>query len=176
MTCARSDGSFDLVLLPLESGQDDSRNTRVLIEDARYGSVSPDDRLLLYQSEVSGKWEWYVRTISRDGNLGRELQLTTDGGRVGWRKPILGNGSWELNHFYKGSVYRITITLDSVLRETGRELIGESNRDLLAGGQMPDGRFLAIARGDDEVEEPTSVTMVLNWVTELSRGLATSGK
>jgi Tol biopolymer transport system component len=176
MTHSRSDGGFDLALLPLEAGPDGSRATKMLMADARLGLISPDDSLLLYQSEASGKWEWYVRTISRDGDLGRELQLTTDGGSAFWRRPVLADGSWELVHIYKGLVYRYKITADSGLRVTKHELIGEWDRDVIDIDQLPDGRILAITRGDDEVEEFTSMTIVLNWVTELSRRLDTSGK
>lgn len=130
---------------------------------------SPGGRLLLYQSESSGKWEWYVRTISRDASLGRAIQITTDGGEMFWRKPVRADGFWDLIHVYKDWVYRVTITADPGRRVAKREIIGESEGDLIAFDQLPDGRVLAVIRGDDEIDEHTSMTVVLNWTTELRR-------
>jgi len=167
----RQSGSSELALLPLEAAPDGSRTPRHLLADARSGSVSPDGRLLLYQSEVSGKWEWYVCSISRDGNPGRPTQLTNDGGTMFWQKPARPDGNLNLSYAYKDRIYRVTITENPRLREVGRELIGEGDRNMISGDQFPDGRMLAVIRGEDEIDEHTSMTVVLNWTTELRRRL-----
>jgi hypothetical protein len=172
LTDFRSGERSDLVLLPMKADADGSRATRLLMADARSGEISPDGRLLLYESEASGKWEWYVCTISSDGKLGRALQLTTDGGGMFWRKPARASGNWDLVRIYKDLAYRVTIKADPGLRIVEQKLIGEWNRDLVAFDQLPDGRMLAVVRGEDEIDEFTSVTVVLNWTAELRRRLA----
>ncbi len=171
MTHSRSGGRSDLILLPLEAGSNGSRATSLLMADARSGRVSPDDRLLLYESEVSGKWEWYVCTFSRDGGLGRAIKLTTDGGEMFWGKPARTDGFRDLIRIDRDQAYRVAITADPELRITEREMIGDWDRYLIDSDQMPDGRLLAVKRGDDEIDEFTSMTVVLNWTTELRRRL-----
>ena len=176
LTHFRGGGRYDLVLLPTEAGADGSRATRLLISDARTGDLSPDGRLLLYESKASGKWEWHVRSIGRDGTLGRALQLTTNGGAMFWRRKVRSDDSWDLVHIYKDLAYRVTITAGPGLRVAERDLIGEWDRNLIAFDQLPDGRLLGVTRGDDEIDEFTSMTVVLNWTTELRRRLDASGR
>jgi serine/threonine protein kinase len=177
LTHSYSGGGPDLVLLPLEAGADGSRNTRLLLRDASYGYVSPDGSLLLHQYKASGRWEWYVCTISSDHILGHPFQLTTDGGQMFWRFPGRSDGFHDLFHINNGQAYRVTITVDPDFRIVTRKIISERVLDIIRGRPLLDGRWLYIMQGDDEiVDEVTSVTVVLNWTTELRRRLAASGQ
>ena len=178
LTHGYSGGGPDLVLLPLEAGVDGSHTTRLLLPDARTGYVSPDGSLLLHRSEASGRWEWYVCTISSDHKLDHAFQLTTDGGNMFWRLPARDDGLHDLFHICNDQSYRVTITADPDFHIVNQEIISEQVLlDLIRASQLPDGRWLYIMQGDDEiVDEVTSVTVVLNWTTELRRRLAASGQ
>jgi serine/threonine-protein kinase len=128
-------------------------------------AVSPDSRLIAYESNESGGVEVYVQ---RFPGLGEKRQISTQGGTV----PLWGRDSKELFYRDGQSVMVVRIETDPSLRP------GES-RVLFRGDYVHDvsrayeyvrtkDRFLMM-KNDESESDPRELVVVINWFDELER-------
>jgi serine/threonine-protein kinase len=159
----------DLVVVDVPSpGSPPSQPKPLLTGSADYfeGDVSPDGRLLAYVSNESGSREAFVRELQADGSLGSPLQVSLGGAQfVVWDRP-----GTTLNLFTPDrKVYKVTITTKSGLAATPPSLAWDLEKLGIATymiDPLPDGRAVAIQKGDDE-DELTHFDITLNFFDEL---------
>ncbi|HEY3217442.1 MAG TPA: protein kinase [Candidatus Eisenbacteria bacterium] len=138
-----------------------------------YNETSPwfsaNGRWITYTSDETGRNEVYVCPLGPDGRLaGRGLRVSREGGY---------GSQWDPDGRRVTYAYAMPSRLISVpIRLEPALAVGEpsvsldwqklriSNADML-----PDGRFLAVIKGEDEKDEMASVNLVLNWTDELIR-------
>jgi serine/threonine-protein kinase len=167
----------DLVLLPLGKAPEGTPTPELLLADAASGKISPDGRWLVYQSETTGRWEVYLRSLSKDRALGPEIRVSTDGGGGPmWFVPENG-GPPEIWFGSTGGMYKVRLTTEPEMRVSKPTIVSEFqekreiiNERYLSGGRLPDGGWIGLRRSEDEAE-PTGTSVVLNWTTELKRRL-----
>jgi Tol biopolymer transport system component len=119
---------------------------------------SPDDRLLAYASEQSGRWEVYVQALQ--GESGR-WQISTEGGR----RPRWRADGKEL--FFLAAPDRV-MTVDVVPGEVPRfSPPHEVFRQAIDSFDVsPDGQtFVALRPSDSDVNRP--LTLVSNWTRRI---------
>ena len=133
--------------------------------------LSPDGRWLLYQSDVSGRAEIYVR---RYPALDRQWQVSEGGGVQGrWSRD-----SREM--YYRGGKHIVAVALDAAGAEPAfgrpRALFAD-DYEFGAGASIAnydvtaDGRFIMIRRGSNGGR----LSVVINWTEELKQMLASGG-
>jgi eukaryotic-like serine/threonine-protein kinase len=133
--------------------------------------LSPDGRWLLYQSNVSGRHEIYVR---RYPELDRPWQASQGGGvQARWsqdgREIYYRNGHEFSAVSFDGSGVEPALGKPQALFRDDYELgngISVANYDV-----TPDGRFIVLRRGPNGGK----LHVVLNWTEELKRILAAGG-
>ncbi len=93
-----------------------------------------------------------------------------------WVIPENG-GQPEIWFWVTGGSHKVRLTTQPELRLSKPEIVAEfqEKRELIAeryldGERLPDGRWLALRRSEDEVE-PTGTSVVRNWTAELKRRL-----
>jgi Tol biopolymer transport system component len=124
-------------------------------------ALSPDDRLLAYASEQSGRWEVFVQSLS--GASGR-WQVSTEGGiRPRWRAD-----GREL--YYLASPDRlmvVDVTPGDVPRfSQPRELFRQAIQSF---DVTPDGKtFVVLRPSDSDLERP--LMLMTDWRSRLDRG------
>jgi Tol biopolymer transport system component/tRNA A-37 threonylcarbamoyl transferase component Bud32 len=144
---------FDLVtkaITPLVS-------TPFLDED---GILSPDNHLLAYASEQSGRWEVFVQAL--DGEQGK-WQVSSDGGRLPhWRAD--GRELFFLAR--PDRVMSVTVEPGPVPRfSSPREVFRHPMEDF---DVSPDGqRFVARRPADGDVGKP--LTVIANWTQRMPK-------
>ena len=160
--------SGDIIQLALEPG---AQMTRLL--STRFNeyaaALSPNGRLVAYQSNESGRPEIFVKDLSASG---ARFPISTDGGE----EPRWSPDGHEL-------YYRKSNLLMSVPVETGAAFHAGTPKELFKGvydlrsnsGVTFDvdpktNRFLMIRLGDDVIS-PTQVRVVVNWFEELRRAV-----
>jgi Tol biopolymer transport system component len=122
-------------------------------------ALSPDDRLLAYASEQSGRWEVYVQALQ--GQSGR-WQISTEGGvRPRWRRD-----GKEL--FYLATPDRlmaVDVVSDAVPHfSTPHEVFRQA---IDTFDVSPDGQtFIALRPSDSDVNRP--LTLVTHWPLRLT--------
>ena len=119
-------------------------------------ALSPDDTLLAYASEQSGRWEVYVQALA--GASGR-WQISTDSGvRPRWRAD--GRELFFLAR--PDRVMSVEVTPGAVPRfSPARELFRQPIEDY---DVTPDGkRFVALRPSDSDLNRP--LTLVTSWTT-----------
>jgi len=128
------------------------------------GSLSPDGRWLLYQSNASGRIEVYVRPYPGPG---RTLRAFTAGGL--W--PRWSDDGTEI--YYQSFAGNLMVV---PVRTTGTGLTLAPAEELFSGpsaedgGQYDvtaDGRFLVIESIAEQAPEP--ITVLINWPAVLAR-------
>ena len=122
-------------------------------------ALSPDDRLLAYASEQSGRWEVYVQALS-DGS-GR-WQISTEGGRrPRWR----ADGRELFFLIPPDRVMSVEVEPGPVPRfSAARELFRQPIDDF---DVTPDGqRFVALRPSDSDLNRP--LTLVTHWPEKLA--------
>ena len=136
--------------------------------------ISPDGRLLAYESNASGQEEIYVRLFP-DVDAGR-WQISTTGGR----RPLWGPEGRELFYLTEAGVMGVTVETGAGFSANTPALVVEGRYYGASGDQVgrtyditPDGqRFLMIREGrpadtDDPFAGLTQIHVVLNWHQEL---------
>jgi serine/threonine-protein kinase len=130
-------------------------------------ALSPDGRLLAYQSNESGRHEIYVRDIS---GAGGRWQVSTEGGE----EPHWSHDDRELyfrnNDIFMGAAVD---TKRSFKADTPQKLFSgtfnlRSNSGVSYDVNPRDGRFLMIRPAEDYAAV-AQVQVVLNWFEELRR-------
>ena len=167
-------GKHDLMLVRVDDAEESPAESRLLIENASSGSISPDGRWISYISDVSGRMELYIRAFRDDGSVGREIPVTTSGAvGGGWLKnaqPL------TLLYFQDGRAYTVDLRTEPTVSFSEPEYhswVTELFPKTLGGDVLPDGRVLAIFKGEEE-EDPHEIRVVLNWFEELEQKLAAS--
>jgi dipeptidyl aminopeptidase/acylaminoacyl peptidase len=168
-----SAGKDDLVLVRVDDGHGDGpAEPLLLIENARGGSISPDGRWIVYSSSLSGRPELYLREFRADGSVGREIPVTTTGaGGGGWFKQ---EQPLKLGYIADDGAYAVELRTEPAVDFSTPERFGwvtEFLPKVVGFDVLPDGRFLAILKGEEE-EDPEEIRVVLNWFEELERKLA----
>ena len=130
--------------------------------------LSPDNRWLAYQSDLSGRMEIYARPYPDvDGGLGGLKQISIGGGT----EPLWADG--EI--FYRS----LEGKLMSVAVKTGRELVLQPPTTLFDTGRFasfigrnyditPDAKRFVFVK-NPAVPAQAVITVVLNWTEELKR-------
>ena len=142
--------------------------------DERLGVVSPDGRWLAYESDESGKqFEIFVRPFP-NVTAGRE-KISVDGGRYPLWDPK-GKRIYYVN--LDGGMMAASLTLSPTLKVGEVTKLFDWQKPPAGRSARPydispiDGRFIVTEPIDAARQGPTQVSIILNWVSELSRSLA----
>jgi len=134
--------------------------------DENFGRFSPDRRWIVYQSDESGRYEIYARSVSVDGTLGGKTTVSVNGG-IEPRWPRKRN---ELFYIRPDNMLMAVEIKPGATLEVGtpRPLFltrpaGVLRYDVTADGE----RFLVSVPVEDSTSAPA--TVVLNWYEELKR-------
>ena len=144
------------------------RDARLLIQepfDQTNPVVSPDGRLLAYESNETGRLEVYVR---RFPELGDKRQISNRGGAV----PVWAPSGDEL-------FYRIGDAMMVVTIQTRPSFVASEPKVLFTGEYLhyagraydidPTGQRFLMIRSEDSASDPTELNFVVNWFEELNR-------
>ena len=136
------------------------------------GYFSPDGQLVAFASDESGKWEIYVASYGADGKLGLPVRVS--------RGLFIGRWSWAGDSrrlFYNSNpnkLMSVTIVMKPALSASA-PIVAYDLKKLRVNPDawdiLPDGRLLAIQRGEGE-DDVTEFNIVLNWFTELRERMA----
>ena len=136
--------------------------------------VSPDGRWLVYESDESGRqFEIFVRPFP-DVTAGRE-KISVDGGRY----PVwdsAGNRIYYVN--LDGGMMAASLRLSPTFNVGDVTKLFDWQKPPAGRSARPydispiDRRFIVTEPLDAGRQGPTQVSVVLNWVSELSRALA----
>jgi hypothetical protein len=124
--------------------------------DEAKGRLSPDGRLLAYQSDESGRWEIYLLRIADR----HRSAVSTAGGSAAFWSP---DGR---TLFYRGAEQLVSVAIDPVTGRIGTsvDVTALGGRDV--AGIAPDGRILLRRHGDTA---PQGAILTLEWIRELRR-------
>lgn len=171
-TSARADGVLLIETLSPDRGvnivrvEPDGRTGDWLATPANEGQAkfSPDGRWVAYQSDVSGRFEVYVRAADKDG-AGR--QISTGGG---------GDARWSPD----GRALHFTSRPQSLRvemregRPIGSPALTYESQDLLLARPSPAG--LIVLASLEERRPLVTLNVVVNWVQEVRSRLAGGGE
>ena len=149
-------------------GQSDAK---VLVNSDSPSAISPDGRWMAYQDYLSGRTEIYVE---RYPELGTRQQISAGGGRL----PIWSPNGREL--FFSSLDARRMLAVPvqpgaQIVSGRAQVLFEFAIAPILGGARpydiAPDGRFLIIRSGQEEVAEGLApqIVVVQNWFEELKR-------
>jgi Tol biopolymer transport system component len=152
----------DLWWLPLHGDRTPVPMVRTRAVEGSIADVSPDGEWLLYDSNVTGRVELYVRPFAG----GPEVQVTTAGSSAGfWRK----NGREILNVSRDGrSVTAIPFEPGAPPRVGRPRALFTAPQSTVALRYNPSGDRFLVTRSAD-LHEPSSVTVLLNWAAALKK-------
>jgi len=167
---SRRAGKAELVTIDVgpEGGAPISPKT-LLGGDAQYpsGDFSPDGRWLAYTSDEAGEFEAFVRAYRPDGRLGEPVQVST-GGAVAVRWDPRGGA---LSYITGGDkVMAVSVRADGgAIRPSQPALLWDFEKlHVAANDILPDGRAIAVQKGQDEEEQDISrFDITLNFFEEL---------
>ena len=125
------------------------------------GPISPDGRWVVYQSDVTGRYQLYVQPFPEPG---RTVQVSDAGALAAW---------WMKNERQlvfisdDDSVFRVDVTAGSTFSAGRPVRLGQLPRNLLWVDAAPDRqRFLVLAPDGATVG---SITVVQNWRAQLDK-------
>ncbi len=131
-------------------------------------TFSPDGRWIAYVSGESGRMGTYVRTIDPGGRLGPKTLIAEETQDPRWSRNA-ATGRLELVYLKDNDMMAVSIS------GAPRASVGEPRRlfdagelRLLRAATLPDGRWLAIQRSEEEAQE-RRIRIVQNWFDELRR-------
>jgi Tol biopolymer transport system component len=130
------------------------------------GRFSPDGRLVAFSSDESGRNEVYVAVYGIDGALGPAKTVSSGGGA----QPAWANEGRRL-FYYNGpnKVMSVDISVKPNLTASAPVLAYDLRKLRVNPTEwdvMPDGRLLAIQKGEGE-DDITDFNVVLHWLDEL---------
>jgi eukaryotic-like serine/threonine-protein kinase len=154
-----------LWVLPL-----DSPHTAAPLQPTRFREwepgFSPDGRWIVYSSDITGRFEIYVRPFSPTGPQGAASKISRDGGlSPRWRSP--------------GEIFFVALdgTMMSATVDVGRSLQVSTLEALFPSGLegVTDGRPYDVSRDGQrflipvfrEVPESNSITVITNWTSRV---------
>jgi serine/threonine-protein kinase len=165
LSCITDRTDYEIYVLPLEG----DRKPRLFASTpfTEWGAhFSPDGRWIAYISDVSGRYEVYVRPYPGPGG---QWQISTDGGE----EPVWSRDGREI--FYRNGVNWMAAGV-----KTTPQFSAEPPKLMFTGPYVnvpgfsydvaPDGRFVLI-KGAEETPV-THLNLVLNWFDELKRRVA----
>jgi eukaryotic-like serine/threonine-protein kinase len=144
----------DIVVTPIAGGSPIATINTAF--DETNGLLSPDGRLLAYQSDESGRWEIYLLRIADQ----QRTPVSTAGGT----SPI-----WSLEGrtlFYQAGGRLVSVGIDGVSGTIGAQVDVLGLEDGAVTGIAPDGRILLRRHGEAASRE---AVLTLEWVRELRR-------
>jgi len=161
----RPETGWDIFALPLEG----EREPRLVVGteyNEQFPQLSPSGRWLAYMSDVTGRYEIWVRPYPGPGT---PLRISTNGGAL----PVWARDGREL-FYLEGEPSNSQLMAVAV--DTGLVSPFESARVLVDSGLLgyagydvaADGRFVAAVRTDEQ-EASHRIEVVLNWFEELKR-------
>jgi Tol biopolymer transport system component len=155
-----------LFFVPLPSGGTPAapRALRATSNEDWNAQLSPNGRVIAFQSNESGRSEVYVATYVADGLMGRPLMVSSGGGSgIGWagdgRRLFFGSSPHNL--------MSVTVEAGAALRVSTPVIVHDLEKLRANGwGIEPDGRLLIIQRSEAE-DDITHFSVVFNWFDEL---------
>jgi eukaryotic-like serine/threonine-protein kinase len=161
-------GKSDMLFVPISAAGDAAapRVLRATPSNEAEGRFSPDGKLVAFSSDESGRPEVYVAEYGADGTLAAETMVSNGGGR----RPAWTNDGRHV--FYYNDPYEVmsvAISVTPKLSASAPVVAYDLKKLRVNSGEwdiMPDGRLLAIQRGEGE-DDITVFNVVLNWLDEL---------
>ena len=166
----------DLWVLPLAgdgtpSGTATSFANTVFSEEQ--GRFSPDTRWIAYASDESGRSEIYIQPFPAPPNGGSKTPISRDGGsQPRWRR----DGKELFYSSPDGKLMAVDVTEGPIFKASAPRILfqvpvaqighNEGGVQVLAWDVAPDGKRFLI---DTATTSSESVTVVLNWTTELNK-------
>jgi serine/threonine-protein kinase len=167
-------GKTDMLFVPISASGSAStpRVLRATPSNEFQGRFSPDGRMVAFNSDESGRHEIYVAGYRADGALGPATMVSNGGGQ----QPAWANDGHRL--FYSNDANnvmsvdiaatpKLTASAPVVAYDLKKLRVSELEWDI-----MPDGRLLAIQKGEGE-DDITDFNVVLNWSDELRTRMTT---
>jgi len=157
-----------MLFVPLSAsgGASTPRLLRATPSNEDEGRFSPDGRFVAFSSDESGKAEVYVSTFGADGALGPATMVSSGGGG----HPVWASDGRRVFYYNEpDKVMSVAISVTPKLAASAPVEAFDLKKLRVNAGEwdiMPDGRLLAIQKGEGE-DEITSFSVVLNWVDEL---------
>lgn len=162
-----ADRKGDIVRVVLPRGEGELADIVPILAthaDESLAVPSPDGRLLAWVSDETGRNEIYIASYA-GGRVGRSVQVTRAGGiHLVWapdgRSIRFGTPSRQ--------AFDLTITPSPpyVSGEPSFVFDAEALR-VFPANLLPDGREIAVIRGENEEDEVRSCAVVLNWTQQL---------
>jgi hypothetical protein len=157
-----AESGWDILALPMEG----ERNPRVVIGteyDERFASLSSDGRWLAYASNVTGRYEVWVRPYP---GRGAPVRISPNGGT----EPVWGREDQEIFYLEGDKMMAVRVETEMEFRFEPPEVLFEgpfNHEDVPSYDVARDGRFLMIQPTQEELS--TRLNIVLNWFEELKR-------
>jgi Tol biopolymer transport system component len=148
----------DIWILPLEGDRTPRRYLQTSFSEG-YGMISPDGRLMAFQSNESGRFEIYLMRFPEGG---AKTRVSNEGGYAPRWNPRGG----ELFYNTETGVAAVTVGSAPALQAGAPRLLFKGTY-VGAGDVSKDGtRFLMVKSADQE-SSPRTISIVLNWLDEL---------
>jgi hypothetical protein len=168
-------GAGDIVLVKTQGGGEKELTKDVLATTANENGarVSPDGQFIAFISDEAGTYQVYVAPYGADDNLGPKVMIPTGG----VPPPSFNGVSWagDSRRLYYNKeplkVMSVTIETKPTLSASTPVLAYDLTKlrvNLNSWDILPDGRLLAIQRGEGE-DDVSQYNIVLNWLEELRR-------
>jgi len=140
--------------------------------DESSASVAPEGRSMTFASNESGQSEVYACSMKPDGTVGNSIRLSKDGG---W-SPLWSSDGREIFYWApRGRLMSVKIGLQPALSAQEPAMWLDTRKLRIASGTpLPNGRLLAIIKGDEEKDEFPDCNVVLNWTKELARKMGSA--
>jgi serine/threonine-protein kinase len=149
-------GRGDVGILPLRGG-----TAQRVVEtpfDEMNGMLSPDGRMLAYQSDESGRWEIYLMRVADRHRSG----ISTGGGTAPFWSP-----DGRTLH-YRASDRLVSVAVDATGDHVGTPVLSAPLSGAVPAGITPDGRILLRRNGSGV---PDHAVLTLEWIREVRRML-----
>jgi serine/threonine-protein kinase len=166
-------GKRDMLFAPVPTGGEPGkpRILRATPYDEGGARFSPNGQLVAFVCDESGKAEVYVATYATDGALGMPVMVSSGGG---FHPVWAGDGRRLFYYDTPDKLMSVTVATKPALSATP-PVVAQDLKKLRVNpfewDVMPDGRLLAIQRGEGE-DDITQFDVVLNWSSELRERMA----
>jgi hypothetical protein len=163
-------GQGKLMMLTIAGGTDASRLRQILPGTSQkfIPKLSRDGRLLAFLSNESGKARTYVAELRPDGSTGRMVEVKTSGS---FGHAWSGDGKTLFVEDERHRMVKVIVTGGPELSVSAPVQVHDLEKLRVAfWGLIPDGRLFVGLKNDNE-DEITRYSLVLNWSDELKRNL-----